>query len=301
MYLITRADWDGLVCAVLLTTTESLSGIEFAHPRDMQDGKVAVRDDAIIANLPYHPRCALWFDHHQSEEEMAQALGAQQGFKGKFAVAPSAARLIGDYYADHPAMPGFAALLDATDRYDSAHLTLDDVLDPQGYIKLAYTIDPRTTVTNVKWQDYFFHMLGLLKDFPAEKIMADPIVQTVLQKIHSDDEAFELALRKYSQVNGNLVVTDFRGHTDVPTGNRFLVHALYPQTNIAARLFDAKGGRVTLSLGHSLFKHDCHTNIGKLLGEYGGGGHRGAGTVQLLPGEADAKIKEILDTVRKNG
>lgn len=300
MYLITRADWDGLVCAVLLTSVESLSGIEFAHPRDMQDGKVDVKDDAIIANLPFHPRCALWFDHHQSEEEMAAALGAQQAYQGKFAVAPSAARLVYDYF-NSPALKQFDALVEATDRYDSAQLTMDDVLNPQGYIQLAYTIDPRTTVTDVKWQDFFFHMLGLLKEYPPEKIREDEMVKRVLEKIRSDDDAFELALRKYSRVEGHLVVTDFRGVKELPTGNRFLVHALYPETNVAARIFDAKGGRVTLSLGHSIFKRDCQTNVGRLLGEYGGGGHKGAGTVQFFPGDADAKIKEVLETVKKNG
>jgi len=302
MYLITRADWDGLVCAVVLTSVESLSSIEFAHPKDMQDGLVEVNDDAIIANLPFHPRCALWFDHHQSEEEMAQALGMAQGYKGKFAIAPSAARLVYDYYlAAHPEIKSLAALLEATDRYDSAQLTMEDVLNPQGYIKLAYTIDPRTTITNVKWREFFFLMLGLLKEYPPEKIMEDETVKQVLEKIHSDDDAFEIALRKYSRVEGNLVITDFRGVKELPTGNRFLVHALFPETNIAARLFDGKGGKTTLSLGHSIFKRDSQTNIGQLLADYGGGGHRGAGTVQLHPGEAEAKIAEILETVKKQG
>lgn len=300
MYLITRADWDGLVCAVLLTTVESLSGIEFAHPRDMQEGKVEVHEDAIIANLPFHPRCALWFDHHISEEEMAGALGAAHGYKGKFAIAPSAARLVYEYYKD-PRLERFAALLVDTDKYDSANLTMEDVLNPQGYLQIAYTIDPRTSLTSVNWKDYFFQVLGLLKDVSMEAALADPTVSQMIQNVRADDEAFKETLRTHSRVEGNVVITDLRGLENVPSGNRFLVHALYPETNIAARIFEGKEKRIVLSLGRSIFKRDCKTNIGELLGGYGGGGHRGAGTAQFYRGEAEAKIKEILDQVKANG
>lgn len=300
MYLITRADWDGLVCAVLLTTVESLSGIEFAHPRDMQTGNFEVRDDAIIANLPFHPRCALWFDHHISEEEMAGALGAAHAYKGKFAIAPSAARLVYEYYND-PRLERFAGLLVDTDKYDSANLTLDDVLNPQGYLKIAYTVDPRTSLTEVNWKDYFFHVLSLLKDLSVDEVLADPTVSQMVARVRADDEAFKETLRTHSRVEGNLVITDLRGLESVPSGNRFLVHALYPETNIAARIFDGKDKRIVLSLGQSIFKRDCHTNIGSLLGEYGGGGHRGAGTAQFYKGEAEAKIQEVLERVKANG
>jgi hypothetical protein len=300
MYLITRADWDGLVCAVFLTTVESLARIEFAHPRDMQEGNYEVADDAIIANLPYHPRCAMWFDHHLSEEEMATALGASQAFKGKFAIAPSAARLVYEYYND-PRLAKYAELLVATDKYDSAHLSMSDVLNPQGYIRLAYTMDPRTSLNDINWKDYFFHLLGLLKDFPIETVLADPQVAHMLDRIRVEDEAFQKALRDHSRVEGNMVVTDFRGFKDLPAGNRFFVHALYPGTNIAARIFTGKGNVTVLALGRSIFKRDCKTNIGELLARYGGGGHKGAGTAQLYPGEAEAKLKEILEIVKANG
>ncbi|MGH2522722.1 MAG: exopolyphosphatase, partial [Anaerolineales bacterium] len=119
MQLITRADWDGLVCAVLLGKVEKIEGIYFAHPKDMQDGKVPVPKTAIIANLPYHPNCALWFDHHVSEEDKTQAAG---NFKGKYGLAPSAARLVYEYYGGEEKFPGFKALIEATDKIDSAQL-----------------------------------------------------------------------------------------------------------------------------------------------------------------------------------
>ena len=38
--LVTRSDFDGLVCAALLKQLGMLDDILFVHPKDMQDGKV---------------------------------------------------------------------------------------------------------------------------------------------------------------------------------------------------------------------------------------------------------------------
>src|SRR3954466_16282566 len=65
--LITRSDFDGLVCAVLLKKLDLIDEIKFVHPKDMQDGKIPVTHRDITTNLPYvegvHRAC----DHHSSE------------------------------------------------------------------------------------------------------------------------------------------------------------------------------------------------------------------------------------------
>src|SRR3990172_762951 len=137
MRLITRADWDGLVCAVLLSTVEHIEAIQFAYPKDVQDGKVNVPPNSVIANLPYHPSCEMWFDHHSSEEMLGAPMAAFTGIKGRFGLAPSAARLIYEYYGGDLKFERFKELVEATDRVDSAQLTMDDVLNPQGYVLLA--------------------------------------------------------------------------------------------------------------------------------------------------------------------
>ena len=65
--LLTRSDMDGLVCAVLLKEMGMLGEIVFHHPKDVQDGKVAVTERDILTNLPYVHGCGLCFDHHASE------------------------------------------------------------------------------------------------------------------------------------------------------------------------------------------------------------------------------------------
>jgi hypothetical protein len=41
------------VCAVLLKEKGLIDDILFVHPKDMQDGKVAITDNDITTNLPY--------------------------------------------------------------------------------------------------------------------------------------------------------------------------------------------------------------------------------------------------------
>lgn len=298
MQLITRADWDGLVCAVLLSQAEQMDGIYFVHPKDMQDGKVPVPKSAIIANLPYHPNCSLWFDHHISEEEKAAAIGQ---FKGKYALAPSAAGLIYEYYGGAARFPQHKELVEATDKIDSGQLTMEDVTNPEGYVLLSYTLDPRTGFKG-PYQPYFLTLMELLKTQTLDEILQFPEVKERCERVIAEDTQFRRALMINSRQDGNVVITDFRGLGDVPPGNRFLVYALFPEANISVRLFDGRGGKfVVAALGHSLFNRTSKTNIGELLSRYGGGGHRGAGTAQFSKEEAGAKIAEIIAQLKAGG
>lgn len=302
MRLITRADWDGLVCAVLLSTVDHLEAIQFAYPKDIQDGKVDVPEEAVIANLPYHPNCTMWFDHHASEEEFGVPMAAFAGIKGKFGLAPSAARLIYDYYGGDEKLGRYKDLLEATDRVDSAQLTLDDVLNPTGYVLLAYTVDPRSGLKDIELQMYFLMLLDWLKTKPIDEILLIPEVRLMAERLKEEDNSFRDYLLQHSRQDGNVIITDFRGVLSVPPGNRFLVYTLFPEANVSARLWDGKDGRIsTISLGHSIFNRTCQTNVGKLLATYGGGGHKGAGTAQFPIEEAEDKFAEIIATLKAAG
>lgn len=302
MRLITRADWDGLVSAVLLSTVEHIEHIQFAYPKDVQDGKVVVPENSIIANLPYHPNCVLWFDHHTSEEEIAQPSNAFTPIPGRYAAAPSAARLIYEYYGGDAKLGRYKELVEATDRVDSAQLTEEDVINPQGYVLLAYTVDPRSGLKDIELQMYFMMLLDWLKSKPLEEILETPEVKTMTERLRAEDERFREALLRHSRLDGNVVITDFRGLAEVPPGNRFLIYTLFPQANVSARLYDGKGGTIsTIMLGHSIFNRTCKTNVGKLLAEYGGGGHTGAGTCQFPKDEAEPKFQEIIARLKEAG
>ncbi|HYG65033.1 MAG TPA: exopolyphosphatase [Thermoanaerobaculia bacterium] len=297
MRLVTRGDLDGLTCAVLLSLNEEIDSIALIHPQDISDGRAEIRSDDIIANLPYHPDCAMWFDHHL---HTATPNLPPEGFKGVFAEAPSAARLVYDYYGGEEAMPQLADLVYETDRLDSAQLTPDDVMAPQGFIKLGFTIDGRTGLGT--FERYFLHLVDLLKSgTPIEQVLEDPQVKRRCQIIESENEHFCQALRNHSRVEGNVVITDFRDLDHTPVGNRFLVYALFPEVNVSARVhWGPNRSFPMLLLGHSIFRRTCKTNVGELASRYGGGGHRGAGSIPLLD-EPDQQIQMVVRELQANG
>ncbi len=295
MRLITRADLDGLTSAILLQEVEHIEEVDFAHPKDVQDGKVEVTGNDILANLPYDARAALWFDHHASQADAAW----NPEMKGNFEIAPSAARVIADHYKSDK-FNRFKELLDATDRLDAALLTRDDIVDPQGWILIGYTLDPRSGLGAFK--DYFRHLMALAKEQTPDQILADPEVSKHVTRLKTEEAAFKAHLLESSKLDGNIVITDVRGQHDLPSGNRFLIYDLFPTANVSIRLADGRGGAYTsIQIGHSILKRDCKTSVGDMLAAYGGGGHQGAGTAQVSPGDFDRIMADIIAHLKQNG
>jgi hypothetical protein len=292
MRIITRGDFDGLSSTVLLTEVEEIRDVKLVHPKDAQDGKVTADAEDIVVNLPHIKGCGLWFDHHVSEEERANTKIA---FKGRFEVAPSCARVIYNFYPEHHAtkFAKFKELLEATDRLDSAQLTLNDVKNPSGWILLGLTLDPRSGL-GPEFQKYFRWLAEYIKEVSVEKVMKHPEVDKRAQRVLTEQGDFNALLGKHAKQDGNVIVTDFRGLKEKPVGNRFLVYTLFPEANVEARLFNGHQGAVVIAVGHSIFNRTCKVNVGKLLSEYGGGGHKGAGTAQLSAENAERQIGEIL-------
>jgi hypothetical protein len=293
--LVTRGDLDGLVCAILISLHERIDSIVLIHPQDITDGRMEIGGDDIIANLPYHPSCAMWFDHHP---HTATPTARPRDFKGVFAAAPSAARLVYDYYGGAAKMPHYAELVQETDRLDAANLLPQDVTDPQGYILLGFTIDGRTGIG--AFEEYFHTLVGLfMHRMPLDKVLAHPDVAARVALLRQQDGAFRDALNWYSHTDHNVVITDFRQLEQVPVGNRFLVYALYPEVNVSIRLQWGPQKRFQmLTLGHSIFNRSCRTDVGELAARYGGGGHRGAGSVPLME-DPDMQIQMILAELRE--
>ena len=101
--LVTRSDFDGLACAVLLKELDLIDDILFVHPKDMQDGKVEITARDITTNLPYVPGCHLAFDHHDSETRRLGELDDPAHIIDP--EAPSAARVVYNYYGGADEFP----------------------------------------------------------------------------------------------------------------------------------------------------------------------------------------------------
>ena len=295
MRIVTRGDLDGVTSSVLISTMEKLDDIELIHPQDITDKKFEIKGNDIMANLPYHPDCAIWFDHH---EFTASNEKPPDDFKGKHALAPSVSRVIYDYYASDK-LKQYEYLVKETDRYDSAQLTIQDVLNPKGIILLGFTIDARSGIG--KFKEYFMLLVKWLKSMSIEEILSQPLVKQRVQLLKDNNEKFLKILKENSRQDGNIVITDFRSLNRIPIGNRFLVYTLFPNTNVSIRLQWGPGKKfVAVTLGHNIFNRTSRANCGQICSDFGGGGHSGAAACPLKPKTADKQIAEILKRIKED-
>jgi hypothetical protein len=294
MRLVTRGDLDGLACALIISQQEELDDLVLVHPQQITDKEVEITSNDILANVPYHPSCGRWFDHHLLTESNEKP---PEEFDGLYRVAPSAAQLVWEYY---DSLEKYSELVKETNRFDSAQLTEADVLQPKDYVLLGFTVDPRTGLGND--EEFFFQCLKWLQEKPISEVLVEPVVRERIIRMFDQNEKFCWTLVQYSRLSTNVVFTDFRRVSEAPVGNRFLVYTLFPEANVSVRAQWGPGKRsVMVNVGHSIFLRDCKTSVGDLMSDFGGGGHRGAGSTPLPVMEADLKILEIIETLQKNG
>ena len=303
MRLVTRSDFDGLVCATLLKHLDVIDDYLFAHPKDLQDGKVEVTKKDVLANVPYVEGCGLWFDHHTSETER---LGDIQ-FEGKSKPLPSCARVIYEYYGADKFPKSFSTMLDAVDKVDSANLTAEEITDPTGWILLGYIMDPRTGLG--RYRDYrisnyqlMLDMIEYCRSMSAEEIMEIEDVKERVEKYRKDEPKFIQMLKDNCTVYDNALVLDLRTQDPIYCGNRFMVYTLFPDCNISVRIiWGFKKQNVVFTVGHSILNRTSKTDVGKLMLSFGGGGHMAVGTCQVLESEVSETLKKLIDSINADG
>jgi len=296
MRLVTRGDLDGAASAVLITTMEEIDSIELVHPQDITNKKFEITGNDIMANLPYHPKCGMWFDHHELTQSNEQPPAV---YKGRHALAQSVARVIYDYYASEK-LKRFEHFIAETDRFDSAQLSMQDVIDPKDVVLLGFTIDSRSGIGSFK--GYFMKLVEWLKAMPVSEVLLKPEVQERVRTMKEQNSSFMEILQKHSKKDGNVVITDFRPLEKIPVGNRFLIYTLFPETNVSVRLqWGPEKKFVATTLGHNIFNRTSKANCGQICGQFGGGGHKGAGAVPIKTEEAEQKIAEIIRLLKAAG
>jgi len=305
MRLLTRSDFDGLVCAVLLVEKGIVDEYAFVHPKDVQDGRVEVTNNDVLANVPYVAGCGLWFDHHASEYDR---LEGDITFAGVSCAAPSAAQVIWDYYGGETFFgEKLRPLLEAVNKSDSGMLSGDDILTPRGWVLISFVMDPRTGLG--RFNDYRISNYQLMEDMiqycrakTVEEILEIPDVKERTQRFFEQQELFKEMLLGHAKKEGNVIVTDLRPCETVYAGNRFLIYALFPDQNVEVRVLWGKGKRnVVFTCGHSILNRSCKTDVGRLMLHYGGGGHERVGTCQVPTENADRMLEEVVTKLRENG
>ena len=306
MRLITRADFDGLACAVLLVEKGIVDSYTFAHPKDIQDGKVATDKNDVLANVPYSDGCGLWFDHHESETERLNLKKLK--FEGAISHAASTAQVIWDYYGGKETFgKRFLPMMRAVNIADSGAFLQEEVLFPEGWILLSFIMDSRTglglykdyTISNYQ---LMMNMIEYCRTMSAEEIITQQDVQERVTRYFDHQEKFKDMMRKASRVNKNAIITNLLDQKTVYVGNRFIIYALFPDQNIDIRImWGRKKENVVLACGHSILNRSSRTSIGRLMAKYGGGGHSMAGTCQVATEDWEQVVKEIIDVMIADG
>ncbi len=296
--LLTRSDFDGLVCAALFRELDMVDEVRFVHPQDMQDGKIPVSDHDISANLPYVEGIHFCFDHHLSEVTRVPA--ADNYFNRP--QAPSAARVVYDHFGGRAAFPGVSEeLMAAVDMSDSAKFTASDILRPEGWVLFSFLVDPHTglgrhrdfRVSNVQlMQD----MVERLRTGSIDEILDQPDLRERVGLYFEHETRFRDQVSQAARSHGGVYVVDMREEDPIYVGNRFMLYAMYPECNVSIHVLRGKnGGKVTLAAGKSIINRTSPSDIGALMLELGGGGHAAAGECQVDCNRADEILASLTD------
>ncbi|MBP6348611.1 MAG: exopolyphosphatase [Candidatus Obscuribacter sp.] len=303
--LVTRSDFDGLVCAVLLKHMDMLDDILFVHPKDMQDGKVPITDKDITTNLPYLDGVHLAFDHHSSEMTRNKEQKQNHIIDPK---AMSAARVVYDHYGGLKTFPArWNDMMHEVDKADAAQFSKEEILNPKDWVLLNYLMDPRTGLgrfRNFRISNYnlMMDLIDACKDHDISEIMQMSDVQERVALYNEQTELFKDQVNRCSTIHKNLIVLDLKGEETIFAGNRFMIYAMHPETNISIHvLWGLKQQNTVFAVGKSIVNRSSKTNIGELCLKYGGGGHENAGTCQVENDKADTVLKELVHAINTDG
>lgn len=297
MRLVTRSDFDGLACGVLLKEAGIIDHWKFAHPKDLQDGLVEVTEDDCLANVPYVQGCGLWFDHHSSEHERLALAGK---YKGESRITPSCARIIYEYYGGGEKFSHFDEMMVAVDKVDSGNLTIDEIQHPTGWILIGFLMDPRTGLG--RWRNFSISNYQLMEklleachSMTAEEILELSDVKERVDVYFEQTEKFMEMVKKYTTTDGNLLISDLRGVDPIYSGNRFLIYSMYPEQNVSAWIVSGRGGKgCSAAVGYSILNKTCTLDVGSLMLKYNGGGHRKVGTCQFTDENMETDLPKML-------
>jgi nanoRNase/pAp phosphatase (c-di-AMP/oligoRNAs hydrolase) len=303
--LVTRSDFDGLVCAVLLKELDMLDDIKFVHPKDMQDGKVEVSARDITTNVPYVPGVHLAFDHHLSETVRVKERPANHIIDAE---APSAARVVYKHFGGRAKFPRVSEeMMAAVDKADSARFSKDEILSPTSWVLLNYLMDPRTGLG--RFREFRIANYQLMMDLidaclklSIDEILALPDVKERVDLYRAHESKAKEQIQRCATVHKNLVVLDLRNEETIWPANRFLIYALFPQCNISIHvMWGLKKQNVVFATGKSILDRGSKTTVGALMLTYGGGGHEAAGTCQIDTDKAEGVLKELIAKITQDG
>jgi nanoRNase/pAp phosphatase (c-di-AMP/oligoRNAs hydrolase) len=298
--LVTRSDFDGLVCGVLLKEVDLIDEIAFVHPKDMQDGKIAISARDITTNLPYVAGCHLAFDHHSSEIERAGGRSPDNHIIDPDAM--SAARVVYRYFGGQPNFPRVGDdLMVAVDKADSARFAAGEILSPEGWALVNFLMDSRTGLGRFRQfrisnYDLMMKLIDYCRDHTVDQILALPDVQERVELYFRHEPQFREQVLRCASVRRDVVVLDLRQEETIYAGNRFMIYALFPECRVSMHaIWGVKQQNTVFAIGKSIIDRSSPVDVGALCLGYGGGGHEAAGTCQVDNARASVVMAELIE------
>ncbi|MDR1067208.1 MAG: DHH family phosphoesterase [Clostridiales bacterium] len=305
MRLITRLDFDGVACGTILKEMGVADKFFFAHPKDIQDGLIAASSDDILANLPYLEGCGMWFDHHKAEIKRVADMKAT--VKGAAKAAPSAARVVYEYYGGRSALPNLELMIYYVDKVDSGRLSIAEISKPSGWALLGFILDPKTGLGQAREFEkspaaFAERIIEACRSMSIDEIMDIPDVVERVAFYNEQAEKFAGMIEKHTKTDGNAIITDLRGQKTIYAGNRFMVYGMYPKQNVALWITDGRDNDHTnISAGYSVVNRSLEVDISDIMSHVGGVGHEFAAACTVPTEAAESVIADITRKIKREG
>ena len=188
----------------------------------------------------------------------------------------------------------------AVDKGDSADFTLEEILNPKGWVLLHYLMDPRTGLGRFRTfrisnYDLMMELIGFCMMHSIDEILELPDVKERVDLYFQQAELFKEQLKRIAKLEGKVVVLDLRNEEIIHAGNRFMIYALYPEAQISVHVaWGFQKQNTAVMIGKSIVNKASQVDIGELCLKYGGGGHHNAGTCQLDNDKVDQELPNIV-------
>jgi nanoRNase/pAp phosphatase (c-di-AMP/oligoRNAs hydrolase) len=197
--------------------------------------------------------------------------------------------------------------MDAVDKGDSAQFSRNEILEPKDWVLLNFLMDSRTGLGRfrefrVSNYQLMMDLIAYCRDHGIEEILKLPDVVERVDLYFDHAARAREQIERCAKVYGNLLVLDLRNEETIFAVNRFMVYALYPQTNISIHaMWGVQKQNTVFATGKSITNRSSKTDIGTLMLSYGGGGHENAGTCQVANDQAEKVLQELIHKINLDG
>jgi len=293
--IVAHTDFDGLVSALLLQELLGVEEVVFVEPWQLRDGLFTAHKTDAVVDLPYPPGgCGLWIDHHATS---ARKPAPHEYFDAGAKSCPSV--IIALYPGASDRLSRFFSLIAAADKIDSANYTEEDLRSPNAAMQIAAGMDSGRPQRDDYYKEW---LLDQLRQHSLEEVAASSLVRERFIAAQRLQEETLAALEERMTLRGNVLLVDMMGLGMArPALLPFLLYQRYPSSSVTLTVRESEEpGRLHVSAGENIFNRVNRVDIGKLMQEFGGGGHKQAGGCTIPAAQRDELLDRMILVLNEN-